>query len=223
MARQARIVIPHTPHHIAQRGKDGQFVFFEKSDFQSYLDILKEQCARFEVTITNYCLMPNQIHLLLTPGEEKISMAKAIGETNRQYSAKITKEGKAKGSIFQNRFFSYAADGQTALKAACFMENLPVVSSITTDAENYLWSSARYRIKNITHNFLNPMPSFHAMENWKQYLMRPMPTQEMDAIARHLQTGRPRGNDMFLDQIEEEIGRTVRPKKPGRKPKPKAA
>lgn len=222
MARQARIVIPHTAHHIAQRGQGGNRIFFEKSDFQTYLGILEEQCDRFDVQLINYCLLPNQVHFIAIPATER-SLARAIGETNRQYSQYMTKEQKAEGALFQNRFFSYAVDEQSSLKAACFIENLPVMSMISPSPENYLWSSARYRIKSIDHPFLRPMKSFHAMQNWSQYLERPMSQDEMTNIQTHLQTGRPHGSDVFLNTIEAKIGRTVRPQKRGRKPKAKVA
>ncbi len=222
MARQARIVIPHSAHHISQRGQAGRHIFFEKSDFQSYLDILEEQCAHFGVDILNYCLLPNQVHFIAIPHFEG-SLARAIGETNRQYSSLMGREDKAVGSLFQNRFFSYAMDEQASIEAACFVENLPVFSRVSPAPENYLWSSARYRLKSKTHPFLKAMRSFHAMQNWSQYLLRPMSADDVTLIQRHLQTGRPRGNDMFINSVEAKIGRSVRPQKRGRKPKAKVA
>ncbi len=46
-----------------------------------------------------------------------------------------------------------------------------------------------------------------------------MDLDEIKTINLHLQTGRPRGSDIFLDTIEREIGRPVRPQERGRKPK----
>ena len=58
-----------------------------------------------------------------------------------------------------------------------------------------------------------------AIDNWEEFLSRPMNESEMNMIQLHLQTGRPRGSNIFLDTIERQIGRSVRPKKRGRKPK----
>jgi len=219
MARQARITLDYTPHHITQRGNRGEPIFFEKGDFQAYLDILKEQCERFDVKIASYCLLPNQIHLMVIPKEGNL-LARAIGETHRRYTNMINKRNNWRGHLFQDRFFSYACNEPYSLRATRFIEMLPVTSGIAPKAESYLWSSARTRIKVTSdQNFLSRPQSFHAVHNWEEFFSRPMEENEMKAIQTHLQTGRPRGNDAFLDRIEREIGRSVRPKKRGRKPK----
>ena len=39
MARLARIVIPHLPHHVTQRGNRRQQVFFGDDDYRAYLSL----------------------------------------------------------------------------------------------------------------------------------------------------------------------------------------
>lgn len=217
MARQARIVIPNTAHHITQRGNRGEHIFFEKNDYQTYLNILTEQFERFNISLLSYCLLPNQVHLIVLP-EESEMMARAIGETHRRYTCFINERKKWRGHLFQDRFFSYPMDEQNSLRAARFVETLPVTAGIAPKPENYLWSSAKSRIKVVTNSILKPFRSFHSIHNWSDYLARPMDINEMKSIQVHLQTGRPRGSDLFLDNIEGRIGRSVRPQKRGRKP-----
>lgn len=218
MARQARIVISNTLHHITQRGNRGDNIFLEKSDYQTYLDILQEQCKTFDIAIYSYCLLPNQIHLIAEPSNGEM-LSRAIGEAHRRYTNYINTRQNWQGHLFQNRFFSYAMDEQHGLRAARFIETLPVTLKIAPKPENYLWSSAKARIKLVKGNFLKPFHSFHAVQNWENYLARPMDSSEMNQIQLHLQTGRPRGSDLFLDNIEAKIGRSVRPQKRGRKAK----
>jgi len=219
MARQARIVLPNTAHHITQRGNRGEFIFFEKQDYQTYIDILTEQCARFNVSIYSFCLLPNQVHLLVEPQQSNL-MARAIGESHRRYTNYINQKKDWSGHLFQNRFFSYAMDEQYALRAARYIETLPVTLKLTNRPENYIWNSAKSRIKlNKKIGFLKSFQSFHVMSNWEDFLSRPMDKEEINKIQLHLQTGRPRGSNLFLDSIEQKIGRPVRPQKRGRKPK----
>ncbi len=219
MARQARIVIENTPHHITQRGNRGDFIFFEKNDYARYLDILTEQCTRFNVLIYSYCLLPNQIHLLIEPKKSDL-LARAIGESHRRYTNHINARKNWRGHLFQDRFFSYAMDEQYALRAVRYIETLPVTLKLTPKPENFLWSSAKGRIKiNKMSGFVRNFQSFQSINDWESYLSRPMDENEMNQIQLHLQTGRPRGSNLFLDGIEQKIGRTVRPQKRGRKPK----
>lgn len=219
MARQARIVIKNTLHHITQRGNRGDNVFLQKEDYRTYLDILKEQCTRFNVALYSYCLIPNQIHLIAKPQQAEL-MARAIGETHRRYTNLINKRENWRGHLFQDRFFSYAMDEQHALRAARFIETLPVTLKIAPKPENYLWSSAKSRIKISPNNFIE---NFKTVHDWETYLARPMDSKEINQIQLHLQTGRPRGADLFLDNIESQIGRSVRPQKRGRKPRAQKA
>ncbi len=220
MARQARIVIPNTAHHVSQRGNRGDFVFFKKADYQTYLDIVKEQCDENNIALYSYCLIPNQIHLLVEP-RDATTLGKAIGEAHRRYTNIINAEQNWSGHLFQNRFFSYAADAQYALRAARYIETLPVSLKLTPQPEKYLWSSAKSRLKVSEDSIVKPFQSFHAVQDWDQFLSRPMNEDEINQVQLHLQTGRPRGSDLFLDAIERKIGRPVRPQKRGRKPKNK--
>ncbi len=222
MARQARIVLADTPHHVTQRGNRGEKIFFEKADFETYIDLLREQCDDKGVTISSYCFLPNQIHLIATPRSES-ALAAAIGETHRRYTVHVNAKNSWRGHLFQDRFFSYAMDERFMLRAARFIENLPVVSGIAPKAENYLWSSARAHIRLGDNPLVTEKRVLKTMPDWAAFLDRPMDTQEMDAIRLHLQTGRPRGSDGFIDAVEQTLGRTVRPQKRGRKPKAQAA
>jgi len=47
------------PQHVTQRGNRRQQTFFNDQDYQAYLELMSERCAKHEVQIWAYCLMPN--------------------------------------------------------------------------------------------------------------------------------------------------------------------
>ena len=51
MPRIARIVIPHLPHHVTQRGNNRQDVFFVDDDRRAYLKILHQQSRQHGLSI----------------------------------------------------------------------------------------------------------------------------------------------------------------------------
>ncbi len=217
MARQSRIVLPDTPHHITQRGNRGENVFFEKSDYEAYIEFLAEECADKGVSIWAYCLMPNQIQLIAVPQKEN-ALARALGEAHRRYTRRINERNDWRGHLFQDRFFSYPMDENHLLNAARYIETLPTFAGIAPTPESYLWSSARAHVKGRTDKLLSPeKPLLHFMADWSEFLHTLPETTDPKTIERHLQTGRPRGNDQFLDAVESMVGRTVRPQKPGRR------
>ena len=51
MARLARVVIPHLPHHVTQRGNGRAQTFFCDDDYRLYLDLLRKHCAEAQVSV----------------------------------------------------------------------------------------------------------------------------------------------------------------------------
>ena len=67
MARLARLVVSAVPHHVTQRGNRRQTVFFGDDDYRAYLTLLAEHTRTAGVAVWAWCLMPNHVHLMLTP------------------------------------------------------------------------------------------------------------------------------------------------------------
>lgn len=109
MARLSRVVVPGTPHHVTQRGNRRERIFLEPGDEDLYLDLLTTQLRRRSVACWSYCLMPNHVHLVLTPSDEA-GLALAIGEAHRRYASFIGARARWTGHLFQGRFASVAMD-----------------------------------------------------------------------------------------------------------------
>jgi putative transposase len=103
MSRLARMVVPGLPHHVTQRGNRREAIFFEDGDQQLYCEMLAEQLRRFSVEVWAYCLMPNHVHLILTP-QGADGMSRALGEAHRRYTNLINARGRWTGDLFQSRF-----------------------------------------------------------------------------------------------------------------------
>ena len=67
MPRQARVIIPNTPHHIVQRGHNRQVVFTSDDDFSFYKENLTHYKEEFGCKVYAYCFMSNHVHLLIDP------------------------------------------------------------------------------------------------------------------------------------------------------------
>jgi putative transposase len=67
MARLALTVVAGLPHRTTQRGNRRETVFFEDGDQEVYRDLLAERTRKAGVNVWAYCLMPNHVHLILTP------------------------------------------------------------------------------------------------------------------------------------------------------------
>ena len=73
MARRPRIHFPSALYHVIARGNRGQKVFLDDSDYQLYLQFLKEYKERYRFSLYSYALLPNHLHLLIEVGETHLS------------------------------------------------------------------------------------------------------------------------------------------------------
>src|SRR5258708_22386703 len=105
MARLARVVAPGIPHHVTQRGNRRQQVFFGDDDYATYRALLAEGCRAAGVTVSAYCLMPNHVHLILTPSDAD-GLRAALGETHRRYTRHVNLREDWRGYLWQGRFAS---------------------------------------------------------------------------------------------------------------------
>jgi putative transposase len=114
MPRSARIVIPDVPHHVTQRGNNGQDVFFTDDDRRTYLATLRDRCEAADVRVLGYCLMTNHVHLIVVPSHED-GLAEAIGRTHFVHTQYVNRLHGRSGHLWQGRFYSCPLDGRQEL------------------------------------------------------------------------------------------------------------
>lgn len=218
MARLARVVLPGYPHHITQRGNRRQDVFFEESDYQFYLELLREWCTYEKIEIWAYCLMTNHVHLIVKPGK-KSNLSKAIGEVHRRYTRMINFRENWKGYLWQGRFASYPMEKGWLLRAAAYVELNPVKAGMVKHAWDYRWSSVHAHLSGIDPDgIVRPEKLLALTGNWKAYIKAAMVYQD-DEFERHERTGRPLGDEKFVVKAGRLLNRDLKKKKPGPKRK----
>ena len=220
MARMARVVVPEFPHHIIQRGNRRQKVFFNENDYSEYLKLLYNYSHRFKVDILAYCLMPNHVHTIATPHEDK-SLAQAIGETHRNYTRLINFREKWRGYLWQERFSSYVLDERYLLAATRYILLNPVKAKIVQKPWEYKWSSARHHMKTtgdfpVRDNLLKEL-----IGNWKDFFNTPSGADDIRLLQLHERTGRPLGENTFIEKLESFLKINLKKKRAGRKKKEK--
>lgn len=218
MTRIARIVVPHFPHHVSQRGNRRQTVFFSESDKSLYIELLKKYGQKEGIKYWSYCLMENHVHLVAVP-EKETSLAKGIGRADREYSLLINSREGWRGYLWQGRFMSYPMDDNYLYAAIRYIERNPVRAGLVKHAEDYLWSSARAHVYCSDDPLVFEIPARLCIDNWAEYLKHLDDKLIIGAFGRHTRTGRPLGDDSFLVKLEKITGKVLHKIKPGPKPK----
>jgi putative transposase len=220
MARLARVVAPGLPHHITQRGNRQQPTFFCDEDYQHYLELMAEWCDFHSVEIWAYCLMPNHVHFIAVP-QSADGLARAIGEVHRRYTRMVNFREGWRGHLWQGRFASFVLDGTYLLTAARYIELNPVRAGLVKTPSRYPWSSAAAHVRGKDNALVRVAPLNELALNWRALLARVIREEDLKLLRAHERTGRPLGDEEFLATLEKDLGRILKPQKPGPKGGPR--
>ena len=87
-------------------------------------------------------------------------------------------------------------------------------------AEDYLWSSAAAHCGLRPDRLLsNDLPVLGLIEDWSSWLAVPNLREHDAMIRQRTESGYPCGSNDFVIQLEQKLGRPIRPQKSGRKSK----
>lgn len=140
MPRVARKKSASGIHHIMVRGINQQDIFHYDEDREKFIDILKKtkQISQFE--LYGYCLMDNDVHLLLREGPETLSqIMKRIGIA---YVYWYNNKYERSGHLFQDRFKSQNVEDEACLLSVLrYIHQNPLKAQVVPTMEEYPWSS----------------------------------------------------------------------------------
>ena len=216
MPRTARLVVPGYPHHVTQRGIRGYKTFFDTLDYLTYIELLKDSRRTANVSIWAYCLMPNHVHLILVP-EAKDGLAKLLRQVHSRYALKVNSTRGWKGHLWQERFYSAVMDEDHVLAALRYVELNPVRAGICAKAEDWRWSSVHANLGNRHDELVDVEATHDLVPEWRTFLGEEFPSAIQDSLRKSTRTGRPAGDDGFIDQLERETGKSIHSRKRGRR------
>ncbi|UVK98433.1 transposase [Pseudomonas sp. B21-048] len=226
MPRMARVVLPHYPHHVVQRGHNKQVVFAHPEDFERYLADLQELKTALGVKVYAFCLMTNHVHLLLAPGDNAAGLGqlmKSLAGRTTRYRNKL--EGRS-GTLWESRYKSSLVQTDTYLLACSrYIELNPVRAQMVEHAQDYPWSSLHFRHnEKIESRWLDEDPCFHKLgttyperlARYNAFVDQATQPSELRLIRDALQRGQLTGNSRFTDEIERITGVRVSQRARGR-------
>jgi putative transposase len=217
MTRLARIVVPGCPHHLTARGNRREPIFFEDGDQDIYCDILGEQMRRAEVEVWAYCLMPNHVHLILCPRDDK-GLGRALGAAHRRWANFVNARGRWRGHLFDGRFASVAMDESHLISAIRYVALNPVRARLAARAEEWKWSSVRAHLEGKDDGLVTVTPALDRVADFAALIAEQGNDSSFAAIRAAEQTGRPLGAADFIEGLERILGRRIARRAPGRKP-----
>ena len=214
MPRIARVVAVGLPHHITQRGNYQQEVFLDDNDRIQYLTWVNEYSKKSSLIIFAYCLMSNHVHFIALP-EKEDSLAKTFNSTHMRYSQYHNRKKGVRGHLWQGRFYSCVLDENHLYAGIRYVERNPVRAGMVREAWDWKWSSAQIHTgaggqkSGITLGDVSSLMEPMNFEEWKRYLEQQDEEGIVNEIRKRTLTGRPLGNEKFIKQLEEKLGKRL--------------
>lgn len=226
------MIVPEYPHHIFQRGHNGEAVFKDDEGRLKYLADLRELKTQLNVQVYAWCLLPRQVHLLVNPGSnpEMLSeMMKALSARTTRYR---NRKGRRSGTLWQSRYRSSVVQrGTWTLACLRYLEKKPVLLNLVNNPAHFSWTSFAMRMSQQTPTWLEHPKEFLALGDTEQkrrdcygtFVNHPIDDKEKNFIFNAVMRNQLTGSERFNDQIEKLTGVRVSVRgrgRPRRKPRP---
>ena len=222
MARLARLFVPGYPLLVMQRGNNRRRIFEDEADYRFYLEILRNASRELGVSLHAYVLMPDHLHLLFSASEQAKASA-FMQKLGHQYVRGFNDRHGRSGTLWDGRYRSTAVEPARYFLACCrYLELNPVRAAVVTEAEHYVWSSARHHLGLSADPVISDHPLYWELGNtpferqacYRELLRLGSPEAELVAI-RHAGYGGWMLGDLPAS-VETGLGRRLTPLPKGR-------
>jgi REP element-mobilizing transposase RayT len=95
------------------RGRRAENIFSAKTDYQVFIELLKECSELWNVNISAFCLMPNHYHLLIQTQDANLS--RCMRHLNGVYTQRYNRSHHCDGQLFRGRYKSILVDEDSYL------------------------------------------------------------------------------------------------------------
>jgi putative transposase len=227
MARLGRYFLRNQPLHVIQRGNNGAAIFFRGEDYVRYHAWLAAAAAEYGCAIHAYVLMPNHVHLLVTPRRAD-SLPRTLQSLGRRYVRYVNARRGRTGTLWEGRYRAAPIDSAAHLLACCrYIELNPVRAGKVAHPRDYPWSSWRANALGAADAVVSSHPLYRALgssaaKRQKEYrapFRRALDATFVDALRAATNGGWALGDARFKRRIAEATGRRAAPLPKGRPPK----
>lgn len=216
MARANRYYIPGYVWHITHRCHKKEFLLKFSRDRRRWLGWLFQAKKRFGISILNYTVTSNHIHLLVRDGQEPEVIPRTMqliaGRTGQEYN----KRKKRKGAFWEDRYHATVVESGSHLAQCMVYIDLNMVrAGVVTHPSEWPYAgyneimSPRQRYGLINHEGLMEALDIGTMEELKESY-----TGWIEESLRSREEGyKPKwtksvavGSTVFVEKIKAELG-----------------
>jgi putative transposase len=181
-------------------------LFVEPADYREFESALHCALEREPIRLLSYCVMPNHFHLVLWPETDEqmpLFMRRMTSiHAQRWRMARSTVGG---GAVYQGRYKSVPVQVDHHLLKVCrYVERNALRAGLVDRAQDWPWSSLWARQHASSTSALAPWP-IGRPENWVDLVNEPGSPEELEALRRTINRGRPIGSPSWQKEVAREF------------------
>lgn len=224
MARLPRLIVPSQPHHVIQRGNNDQLIFQDAEDYQAFVGWLRSAAKTYKVAVHAYVLLPNHLHLLVSPSDET-GLGQMMQWIGRYYVPYFNQKYGRSGTLWQGRYKTSLIDADKYfMSCSRYIEFHPVRAGLAGDAASYPWSSYAHHAGLKPDSLITDHAQYWALGNtpfqreaaYISLTEQALTPAEIEVINKAVLKGWPLGSDKFKTELQNKVKRQVLPAKRGR-------
>lgn len=230
MARLARLYVPDQPQHVILRGLAQQSAFNDEADYALFIDTLRSAARDYHLAVHAYVLMPDSVHLLVTPRDET-SLPKTMQAVGRRYVAYFNRRHGRRGTLWEGRYRATVIEGaRYFLACSRLIELSPSRDHLVGSPEQYRWSSYPHHIGLTLDPVVTDHPLYWALGNtpferqhaYKELCEQTLDPRTIDELQQATLKGWVLGSESYRAWAAREANRRISPLQRGRPRKIKA-
>lgn len=221
--RQPRFVLPGQPQHVIQRGNNRSEIFCARTDYELFLQKLKDAADKQQCEIHAYVLMTNHVHLLVTPQHEQ-GIAKMMQTLGRYYVQYFNYCYQRTGSLWEGRYRASLIDSEQYLFTCMrYIELNPVRAEMVEHPSEYPWSSYNHTAAGKADELLTMHSLYRQLgatakaqqAAYRELFKGHIDDKTLDEIRSATNKAWVLGNDRFKARIAGQLARRIEPKSRG--------
>lgn len=215
MGRPLRSSAGGVVYHVLNRRVMRLPLFEDDADYLAFERVLAEGLERDDApALFSFCLMPSHWHLLLRPrGDGDLSRWMQWLTVTHSHRWHAHRQTAGTGPVYQGRFKSFPVQtDRHFLTVARYVERNAVRATLCKRAEDWRWSSLGLRRGRVASDMEAELAAGLARwpikppPRWLQTVNRPLTADELAAVRRGVERGRPLGGARWVKGIVERLG-----------------
>ena len=219
MARANRHFIPGYIWHRTHRCHKREFLLKFAKDRSRWVELLFEAKKRFRLSILNYVVTSNHIHLIASDNNDKNAIPKAMqyvaGRTGQEYNIR---KGR-KGAFWQDRYHATAIEtGDHLWRCIVYVDLNMVRAGVVDHPSKWRWGgyheiqNPKERYRMIDYDYLRALLWAETNEDLSQAHCRWVEIELKKRLVRqdHFSRAIAVGNESFVRKVTKKLGIRVK-------------